>query len=169
MQRRYNLFHALVQRVTSTAWGAALLSRLLHHLDRPVFRLTNGRMTLASLLSGLPVVMVTTTGAKSGQPRTVPLIGVPDPDQEGAFVLIASNWGQHNLPAWYYNLKANPRAECRLKGVLGEYEASEVDGDDYARLWDHAAAVYIGFPKYKVRASHRRIPIMRLRPISGDA
>src|SRR5947209_1572003 len=78
------------------------------HLDRPIHRLTRGRHTMGSLLSGLPVVMLTTTGARSGKPRTVPILGIP---VQGGVAVIASNWGQQHHPSWYHNLRAHPEAQ----------------------------------------------------------
>lgn len=164
--RRYNLFHRVVQAVTSTAWGAKAMSFMMHHFDRRVYQWTNGRATLGGILSGLPVIMVTTTGAKTGQPRTVPLLCIPD--EEGVFSLIASNWGQKNYPAWYYNLKANLRAKCKIDGVEHEYAATEAEGEEYERWWKLAEQVYVGYPKYEARTSHRRIPIMVMRRVDAS-
>ena len=117
-----------VRRVIAARPAAWLLARTIHHIDRAVLRLSGGRTTAAALFSGLPVLAVTTTGAKSGQPRTVPLVAVPDGDR---LILIASNWGQSRHPGWYYNMKANPavrvvggdgppgRLYCRLARVAG--------------------------------------------------
>jgi hypothetical protein len=63
--------------VTATGPGAWLFARVLARIDRPVYRSTRGRDTFASLLSGIPVVMRTTTGARSGQPRKAPVLGLP--------------------------------------------------------------------------------------------
>jgi hypothetical protein len=68
-----------------------LYGRVLHHIDRLVYRLTRDRHTLGSWVAGLPVVMLTTTGAKTGQQRTSPVIGVPNGDN---LVVVASNWGR---------------------------------------------------------------------------
>lgn len=165
--RRYNLFHRVVQAVTSTAWGAKAMSFIIHHFDRRVYAWTGGRATLAGILSGLPVMMVTTTGAKSGQPRTVPLLCIPDPENADVFALIASNWGQKNYPAWYHNLKANPRARCKVGETERDYMATEAEGDEYQRWWKLAAQVYVGYPKYQGRTSHRRIPIMVMQAVEA--
>src|SRR5437588_6610141 len=66
-----------LRRFGASGPGSWLFARVLHRIDRPVFRLTRGRHTLASLLSGLPVVMLTSRGARSGRPRTVPVLGLP--------------------------------------------------------------------------------------------
>jgi deazaflavin-dependent oxidoreductase (nitroreductase family) len=66
-----------------------------------VYRVSRGRSTFTSWVTGLPIVMLTTTGARSGRQRTLPVLGVPD---DGTLVVIASNYGQERNPAWYYNL-----------------------------------------------------------------
>ena len=91
-----------------------LWARTLHHLDRLVFRLTKERHTFANLISGLPVVMLTTTCAKSGKPRTLPVLGMPD----GARTcIIASNWGQHRHPGWLPQPANQPEGYDQRGGV----------------------------------------------------
>ena len=103
-------------------WSAAtapvswLYVRVLHHLDRLSYRLTRGRHTFSSRLARLPVVMLTTTGAKTGQQRTSPVIAVPDGDN---LVVIASKWGQRQHPAWFHNLCAHPQATVTVGGAPG--------------------------------------------------
>ena len=77
-----------------------------------IAKTTKGRHTL-SYTSGLPIVLLRTTGAKSKLPRTVPLVGMP---VDGGLAIIASNFGQTRHPAWYYNLRANPAAEASVDG-----------------------------------------------------
>ena len=162
-RRKYPLFHELSQKLASTSFGARLSARLFHRLDRFVLALTGGRTTLASLLTGLPLVMLTTTGAKSGQQRTLPLLRIRDETDSRRFALIASNWGQRHYPAWYYNLKANPRATCLIEGQTGDYTAHEAGGEEYARFWNYATDTYAGYSLYKQRIGDtRRIPIMVL-------
>ncbi|GAB4903164.1 hypothetical protein MAHJHV53_10020 [Mycobacterium avium subsp. hominissuis] len=96
-----------MRRFASTTAGVALLRPTAHHLDRLVAKATGGRSSFAGLATGIPVVMLTTTGAKSGEPRTVPVYGIPHPE---GLALIASNFGGAKHPAWYFNLKAHPEA-----------------------------------------------------------
>jgi F420H(2)-dependent quinone reductase len=105
--RQANRFRRVV-RVTA-AWKPLSLfyARTLHHIDRVVFRLTRGRATFASWVAGLPIMMLSTTGAKSGRRHPCPLVALPVGDR---VVVIASNYGQRRNPAWYHNLRANPRA-----------------------------------------------------------
>ncbi len=132
---------------------------MLRYLDRFVAWLSGGRTTLSILLTGLPVVFVTTTGARTGLPRTVPLTPIWDPAQTGRFALIASGFGRHHFPSWYFNLKKNPRTAVRANGQTDAYVAHEAAGDEYDRFWGYAVDTYFGYALYRQRA-RRRIPIM---------
>ncbi len=159
--RHYGPVHALVQRLASSAPGAWLVAHVLHTLDRLTLKFTGGRTTLTSLLTGLPVIWVTSVGAHSGQPRTRPLLPVHDPQHPGRCALIASNFGQHHFPAWYYNLKKNPQGTCLVDGRIVKFTAREAAGEEYGRFWRYATNTYFGYALYKKRAG-RRIPIMVL-------
>ena len=106
-------------------------------------------------------------GAKSNLPRTTPFIGIPDGE---TIALVCSNWGQQRNPCWYYNLKKHPPAELAFIPALGDsyaatYVATEVtDNDEYERLWQKACDVYIGYPKYRLRAANRRILSLSMTP-----
>ncbi len=164
-KKKYSAFHTLMQRVAASKPGAWFFSRTMHRFDGLLLKLTGNRATLTSLLAGLPIVIVTCKGAKSGLPRTLPLIYIRDEADPAKFALIATNWGRKHYPAWYYNLKANPRASCSIAGRQGEYEAQEVQGEEYERFWQAAPEIYLGYPLYKQRISGRRIPIMVLKPV----
>jgi len=109
----------------------------------------------------LPIIQLTTKGAKSGQLRTVPLVVVVDGETLG---LIGSNFGGRHAPGWYYNLKANPECEVKFNGKLQNYVARETQGDEYLHYWLTAVALYAGYAEYKERAAHRHIPVMVLEP-----
>src|SRR5512147_2125192 len=102
-------------RTRPSGW---FLARILPHLDRPVLRLTRGQRSPTSLLAGLPVVIVTTIGAKSGEPRSLPLVAIPEGEN---VILIASNFGQKHHPAWYYNLRAHPEVQLTCEGLAVAY------------------------------------------------
>lgn len=156
--------HRLVQGIASTAAGSWLFARLAHRLDGPILRLTAGRVSLTSLLAGLPIVTLTTTGAKSGKPRSVPLVGLPDGDQ---IILIASNFGQTHYPAWYHNLRAYPEATLTINGQTGRYVAEEVTGEEREAYWRQAVALYPGYAAYRRRVGARHIPVVRLMPVQS--
>ena len=156
-----NAFQKSVRRFAASGLGSWLFARVLHHIDRPVYRLSGGRSTLASLVSGLPVVMLTTTGARSGTSRSVPVLGFPTDD---GLVVIASNYGQNRHPSWYYNLRANPEGEVEVAGVKRPFRAVETEGEQRERIWQEGLKVYPGWSTYERRASHRRIAVFILGP-----
>ncbi len=148
-----------LRRVAASGPGSWLFARVLHRIDRPIYRLTGGRHTLASLLSGLPVVMLTTTGARSGEPRSVPVLGFPTPE---GLVVIASNFGQESHPAWYHNLRAHPEGEVTVNGTARRFRAVEAEGEQRARIWEQGLRIYPGWSEYERRAAHRRIAVFVL-------
>ena len=139
-----------------------MFARVAQRIDRPVFRLTNGRHTLSNLASGIPVVMLTTTGARSGLPRTVPVLGVP---ADGDIAVIASNFGQHSNPGWYHNLLAHPDAQVTVEGRTSSVRAVVVEGDERARIWREGLKIYPGWAQYERRTPHRGITMFVLKPV----
>ena len=137
-----------------------LMARLLHHADALLLRLSRGKLTFAQL-TGLPIIELTTTGAKSGKQRTLPLTGLPDGEK---YILIASNFGQAHHPGWYYNLKANPECMVKKNGQAGVYIAREAYEAENQRYYDMAISYYVGYAAYKQRAGERKIPVMVLEP-----
>lgn len=133
--------------------------RVLHHFDRWVFRLTSQRSTLSSLLSGLPVLMLTTTGAKSGLARTVPLLGIPMGDE---VAIIGSNFGQRPTPGWVHNLLAHPFATVTHGTLVVATRARVAKAEIAGRAIEVGAGLYAGFAKYPGRASHREIKVFLL-------
>ena len=148
-----------LRRFGASPPGSWLFARVLHHIDRPVYRLTRGRHTLASLVAGLPVVMLTTTGARSGLPRSVPVVGLPTAD---GLAVIASSYGQRHHPAWYHNLRSKPEGEVTVDGKTRRFHAREAEGEERERIWQAGLKVYPGWSQYERRASHRRIAVFVL-------
>jgi deazaflavin-dependent oxidoreductase (nitroreductase family) len=153
---RRNAVQRTVVRAAGTARGAWVFARVARHLDRVVYRATDGRATAASWMAGIPVVMVTTIGRRSGRQITTPILAVPEDD---ALVMVGSNFGQAHHPAWVHNLRADSRAWVDGREVAAE----EVEGAERDRLLALATEVYPGFPAYVRRAAPRRIAVMRLR------
>lgn len=148
-----------VQRLTSTAVLARVFSKFLHNVDRPLLAWSRGRWSLTRLLAGVPMILLTTHGARSGQARTQPLVGLP---VEGKIILIATNWGQARHPAWYHNLKAHPQARVTLGGETFDVTARQTEGDERQRYWEMAVRVYPGYALYVERTGGRKIPVMAL-------
>ncbi len=143
-------------------------ARTLHHVDRRVFRLSRGRATFSAWVAGMPVVMLETTGARSGQRRSLPVLAFPDWDD---LFVIASNYGQDRHPAWYHNLKANPAARVTVDGVTRDVRAAEVtDPVQRERFFEQASRAVIVFEAYRRRTDQigRTIPIMKLSRVGAE-
>jgi deazaflavin-dependent oxidoreductase (nitroreductase family) len=154
-----NFLQRLMRRFASSGIGSWLFAKTAHHIDRPVFKLSKGRRTFGSMITGLPIVMVTTTGAKTGKLRTVPVLGLPT---DGGIAVIASNFGQHNNPGWYYNLRKDPDGELSVNGERRAFHAVEATGERRAQIWQTGLRVYPGWTQYEKRASHRDITVFVL-------
>ncbi len=154
-------WHAVIKSLAAFRPVSWLLSQVLHHVDRLILQITSGRQTLTGLLTGVPVVWITTIGAKSGRPRTVPVLAVFDEDK---VILIASNWGTPRHPAWYYNLRANPQATLTINDRTAVYTAREATQADRNKYWAQAVELYPGWQAYQQRAKNRQFPIIVLSP-----
>lgn len=155
-----NAIQKLLHRFLIIRAVTAFFAPRVHHLDKAFLRLTSGKHSLAEIL-GWPIVEITTVGAKTKQPRTMPLIGLIDNEK---IALVASNFGREHNPGWYYNLMANPECDVLFRGRTGKYIARETQGDEYRYYWKMAVSYYEGYDKYKERAAHRHIPVMVLEP-----
>jgi deazaflavin-dependent oxidoreductase (nitroreductase family) len=132
--------------------------RALGKMNVPVYRMTRGRVL--GKVGRAPVLLLTSTGRRSGQPRTAPVLFLRD----GArVVVIGSNAGNTNAPAWSHNLKANPDAEIEIGGERGLVRARVAEGEERAELWRKMNAQYDGFDDYEQRTS-RDIAVFVLEP-----
>jgi deazaflavin-dependent oxidoreductase (nitroreductase family) len=104
--------------------------------------------------------MLTTTGARTGRPRTLPVLGLRDGEDT---IVIASNFGRPRHPSWYQNLRANPHATIVIDGVRQEVIAREVSGAERERGYRRGEAIFPGFTHYVRWAKHRRIPRAQAR------
>ena len=161
--RKANGLQRIMQAATSNRPSAWIFSKTLHQQDKVLFKATGGRLTRSSVLAGLPVVMVTTTGAKTGQSRTMPLLGIPVGDD---LAVIGSNYGQKSTPGWVYNLEADPSAVVGYRDRTVAVVARQADEIEADRIFELAGAVYPGYAKYRIRADHRVIKVFVLEPAS---
>ena len=152
----------LVQQATEIIPMSWIRPRALLGIDRTVFRLSRGRTTLSAWVSGLPVIMMTTTGARTGQPRTLPVLALPDGDH---LLLIASNFGRPTNPGWYYNLRADPSVLISWKGSWVEMRARELMGEERQRYLERSLEAYPWWAAYHRRAAPRKIPVIMLEPV----
>jgi deazaflavin-dependent oxidoreductase (nitroreductase family) len=156
-----NGFQRLMQRLGSSRAGAWMFSKTLRHMDAVVHRVTHGRTSAPEVLAGLPVIMVTTTGRKSGQPRTSPLIAVPVAD---TLALLGTNFGQANTPAWVLNLEADPNLTVAYRDTERALVARPATDDERAAVWRNSAGIYGGYEKYQERISGREVRVFVLEP-----
>jgi deazaflavin-dependent oxidoreductase (nitroreductase family) len=163
--RQSDAFRRLVRKTAATRPMAKLYGVIQQPLDRLVYRLSRGRTTMSSWLGGVEITMLTTTGARSGRPRTLPVLGLPDGDD---MILIASNFGRPHNPSWYYNLRANPRATVVYEGASREMEAHELSGAERDRCYGRGEEIYPGFTYYRAWAAPREIPVLRLEPVGAQ-
>lgn len=151
-----------LQGVASTRAGGWVFQRTLYRVDRPLYRWSGGRLTLPGLATGLPVIMLSTTGAKTGLVRTMPVAAIPFDDD---LAVVGTNFAQPRPPGWALNLARNPLAEVTWRGVTRRVAAVPVPESDMAHLWESAARVYVGFPKYRERLEGaREVLAFRLVP-----
>jgi len=123
-----------------------------------LYRATGGRF--GSRLLGMPVLLLTTTGRRSGKSRTTPLLYVRDGD---AVVVVASNGGSDFFPAWWLNLRSNPQAEVEIGRARTRVIARKASPAERVRLWPEFTSGYPGYAKYATRTS-REIPVVILEP-----
>ncbi|MEH1168623.1 nitroreductase/quinone reductase family protein [Micromonospora sp. CPCC 205539] len=147
----------LTRRLGHHRWFAAG-ARLLVPADRVVGRLTRGRVVALGLV---PSLVITTTGRRSGKPRSNPLVYVPDGD---SYVVIGSNWGNAHQPGWAMNLLADPAAEVAVKGRLVPVRAEQAVGAERDRLWQLLVTEWPAYRTYVQRAGGREMRIFRLVP-----
>jgi deazaflavin-dependent oxidoreductase (nitroreductase family) len=162
--RRYNqtdLFRRLVRRTAATRPMALVFGLVQEPIDRFVYRVSGGRGTASSWLGGLEVSMLTTTGARTGMPRTLPVLALPTGE---AMILVASNFGRERNPSWYHNLRANPRATIVFEGTRREVVARELSGSEREQGYRLAEEMFPAFTRYRRWSTNRRIPVMSLEP-----
>jgi deazaflavin-dependent oxidoreductase (nitroreductase family) len=148
---------ANVTRLRPVRW---FFSRYGWRIDRVVIGLTAGRVSMSMVL---PEVLLTHTGAKTGQRRSTPLTYFTD---GGRVIVMASYYGRERHPAWYHNVKAHPRVTLFARGYQGTFLAEEVTGAERDRLWSLAKQFIPTYADYEKMAPHRRIPIVAFTEVA---
>jgi deazaflavin-dependent oxidoreductase (nitroreductase family) len=124
-----------------------------------LYEATGGRE--GGTLAGRPVVILTSTGARTGSLRKTPLMRI---EHDGAYIAVASYGGAPHHPDWYQNLVAEPRVTLQDGPEIKELTARETVGAERERLWRVADAAWPDFPAYRAAASPREIPLLLLEP-----
>jgi deazaflavin-dependent oxidoreductase (nitroreductase family) len=155
-----NVFHRAMRATAVTKAGRVFFRPTAHRLDQLVSKLTRGRRTFAGITAGLPAVILTTTGAKSGEPRTVALLGIPHPD---GVAVVATNYGAAKHPAWYHNLKANPAATVTFEGETWDATARLATPGERDEIWATGVEIFPGLTKEQAWAGDRHIEAFVLK------
>lgn len=144
-------------------YGKAIVAvqRAATKLHSFVYRATDGGV--GKRIFGSPVLLLTTTGRKSGRERTVPLLYLKDGED---LVVVGSNGGTATPPAWWLNLKANSEATVEVGGRKVRVRAEEARSEEKERLWPKLVEMYGGYEDYRHRTD-REIPVVFLRPVNG--
>lgn len=125
------------------------------------YEATDGRE--ANTLRGVPIIVLTSVGARTGSLRKTPLMRV---EHDGRYAVVASRGGAPTHPVWYHNLVAHPRVELQDGAVRREYDARELTGAERAEWWARAVAVWPDYDQYQAR-TERVIPVFVLEPADG--
>ena len=137
----------------------ATAQKLGTKLHTGLYRATGGRV--GTQLLGAPMLLLETTGRKSGRVRTTPLLYLRDGEN---LVVVASNGGAPRDPDWWLNLRANPEATVELDGNRRRMRAEKADPGEKARLWPRLVGMYGSYEDYQ-RKTDREIPVIVLRPV----
>jgi deazaflavin-dependent oxidoreductase (nitroreductase family) len=156
--RRMRPDEIVLERFAMSPAGTWYLMHVAPRFDRAVIPRTNGRLSSMGIDK---IGLVTTTGAKSGKPRTGPLALI---HFEGDLLAIGSNYGRESHPAWSANLLADPDCEIEYQGPTRPYRARLLEGEERARAWATATDFYPGYDRYKERCAPREIRVFRLTP-----
>jgi deazaflavin-dependent oxidoreductase (nitroreductase family) len=156
-RRRMRWWERLMEPIAASRPGGWLYIHVFCRIDPLLLRMSGGRISISV---GWPIMELTHTGARSGKKRRTALLYATDGER---IVLVASKAGAARNPAWYHNLKANPRCKVLARKRSGEYEAREAEGSERERMWAVANDLYAGYTAYQGR-TERRIPVFVLEP-----
>ncbi|MFF8478513.1 nitroreductase family deazaflavin-dependent oxidoreductase [Streptomyces sp. NPDC015414] len=114
--------------------------------------------------TGLPVIVLTTRGARSGKIRKTPLMRV---EHDGRYAAVASLGGAPRHPVWYFNVKSDPHVELQDGAAKRDMRAREITGAEKAEWWERAVAAFPPYADYQ-RKTSREIPVFVLEPFEGN-
>ena len=157
-QSQKSSFDKALQAFARSKVGGKLFITVFPAIDKRLMPLTGGRLRVGV---GQQILLLHALGAKSGQPRTTPLLYTRDGE---LIVLVASKAGATANPAWYHNLVAHPDVEVEIDGRRRPVHAHEADGEERERMWALVNDYYNGYEIYAERAGARRMPVMVLEP-----
>lgn len=136
-----------------------IVIRVMSNLNTWIYRLTGGRLG-GRFIGGAPVLLLTTIGRRSGQPKTAPLLYLQDGER---YVIVASKGGMSHHPLWFRNLEANPNAEIEIGSRRMKVTAQRATEAEKAAVWPRLVRMYPSFDQYQARTT-RNIPVILLLP-----
>jgi deazaflavin-dependent oxidoreductase (nitroreductase family) len=151
---------SVLRKIGQTRAFASIYRRFGPRVDPWLIRRTQGRITTRFL--GLPALLLTTTGARTGLQRVMPLIYLRHGDD---FAVVGTNFGQLHHPGWTANLLADPNAAIEVGPERLDVRAELVDEETWHRLWPSFVAIYPGYDEYRSRAGDRTPRMFVLRPV----
>ncbi|MEY9962957.1 deazaflavin-dependent oxidoreductase (nitroreductase family) [Streptacidiphilus sp. MAP12-16] len=154
---------AVIQKVSSSVTFARIAPHLLPRLDKAVHRVSGGKVMLSQYM--LPSLFLTTTGRRSGEPRVAPLACLPEVG--GTFLVVGSNFGRTDHPAWTGNLLGRPEALVEHKGRKVQVTARLLEGEERAEAWAALLRMWPPYATYQARID-RQIRVFRLFPQAAE-
>jgi F420H(2)-dependent quinone reductase len=134
------------------------VNRVFGSLNRGLYRASGGKV--GGSVKGAPVLLLTTTGRKTGKTRTLPLLFLRDGE---ALAVVASEGGAERHPAWFLNLSANPAVEVEIGRHREQRRARKATDEERSRLWPRLIEMYPSYAAYQ-RKTTREIPVVLLEP-----
>ncbi|MGB8213707.1 MAG: nitroreductase family deazaflavin-dependent oxidoreductase [Anaerolineales bacterium] len=150
----------IILAMAATRQGMRLFYLYVRVIDMPISRLTKGVFVPSAYWNIMPIIYLTTTGAKSGLPHSIPVLCISDGEN---LILVGSNWGNPKNPSWAYNLRMHPQTQVRKGKTVKGFTARELHGDERAAYWQKAVAFYPPYVSYEQHSS-RSLPIFLLEP-----
>jgi F420H(2)-dependent quinone reductase len=154
------LLRQMIIGMAATRQGLQIFQLYVRLIDKPISRLTKGATIPSANWNIMPIVYLTTTGAKSRRARSMLVLCIPDGEN---LILVASNWGKTQNPGWAYNLRANPKVQVRKGKMIKDFVAHELLGDERTAYWQKSVTFYPPYVSYEQR-SGRSLPIFLLEP-----
>lgn len=146
-----NVYRDALVRLGAQKWFSEFTAAVLVPIDRTLYRVSSGRVSMlhAGGSEALPSLLLTTTGRRSGQLRTTPVLYITDDD--GALFVIASNFGREHHPAWSGNLLADPHASVQIRDEQRGVVARPASEEEVDRLWPRLLEIYPSWTSYRER------------------
>ena len=150
----------LAVRIGAIPWMPRLLPQITA-TDKFIQRVSKGRVTILDI-AGLPNLMLTVVGRKSGQPRSTPLLAVPRGE---SWLIAGSNFGGPKQPVWVVNIEANPDCQITVKGKTKDMRSRRLEGDERDGAWEFMIRTWPNYRLYEQRTeTQRKIKVFALTP-----